>query len=322
MKQINKKYVEDTTLFEKYSSILEGFVGRMNSISMASGGLVNYIYRVEGELGALYVKIRKDRFSALQHLQIDPADIRYESTALDTFSAEFPEIFPRKLAFYLEDAMIIMSDVIKDGVRLDNALADGMVSEDIAGKLGAIVGAIHERFRDTDISIREDGDSEYYSRNLEYRLGYHKNYYLDSLISRLGLMHRQLIMGDLSPKNICVGDDGRVAMWDLETAHRGNAVFDIGFLSAHIILHSRGRNGIGLLCSLMDGYYSSTTTRSFDEINFKHVVLGIILFRMHNQIIPYMTEVGAEERRKISNHASLLLSQRDPSWLDIVRCAE
>jgi tRNA A-37 threonylcarbamoyl transferase component Bud32 len=44
-----------------------------------------------------------------------------------------------------------------------------------------------------------------------------------------------LVHGDFSPKNILVGDEG---LWviDFEVAHVGNPVFDLAFLSAHLLL--------------------------------------------------------------------------------------
>lgn len=308
--------------FKGHIGMLEEIVGRINDISVATGGLVNYVYRVEGERGTLYLKVRKTEFSALPLLNSNPADIRYESKALDILSSAFPEVFPNQVAFYPKESMMVLSDAIGNGVRLDEAFRRGTFSEESSASLGSLVGRIHTKFRDADISIREDGDEEYHTKNLEYRLGYHKNHELDSLVSRLKQGPRQLILGDLSPKNMGVGPDGKFTMWDLEIAHRGNPVFDVGFLAAHVVLHSRdGTEKPGrLLKALLDGYYSTADKVGVDGIDLKQIVLGIILFRMRNEVIPYMMEVAAEDRNRISDSASLLLLQRDPSWLEIARC--
>lgn len=317
-----KKNLQLEDQFKQHIGMLEGIVGQIRRFSGATGGLVNYVYKVEGERGTLYLKVRSTEFSALPQLSANPADIRYESKALGILSSAFPEVFPKQVAFYPEESMIVLSDAIGNGIRLDEAFKRGTFSEESSASLGSLVGRIHTKFRDAGISIREDGDEKCYADNLEYRLGYHRNPELDSLVSRLKEGPRQLILGDLSPKNMGVSPDGKFTMWDLEITHKGNPVFDIGFLAAHVMLHSRdnaekpGR----LLKALLDGYYSTADRDGADDIDLKQTILGIILFRMRNDVIPYMTEVATAERDQISDSASILLLQRDPSWLEIARC--
>ncbi len=321
MKFSQGKGSQDISLLNRHMDIFEEKVGKVTGISVVPGGLVNHVYRVGGEQGTIYVKVRKTEFSALPHLRINPADIRDESVALDILSSAFPEVFPRQFAFYPEDSMIVMSNAIGAGSRLDEVLRNREFSDTDAAKLGALIGKIHARFKDMDISIREDGDLEYYTRNLEYRLGYHRNPELDSLISRLGTEPRQLILGDLSPKNIGIDENGEFTIWDLEIAHKGNTVFDLGFLAAHIILHNIGNSGSAtkLINALFEGYYSTAGRKDINEIDLKQMTLGIILFRTRNNVIPYTLDVSVEDRHQISETVSLLLSQRDPLWLDVVR---
>lgn len=318
-----RKEMDKATCFEIRMQPFEDIIGKILTISPVYGGLVNHIYRVDGEQGFLYAKIRKTEFSSLPHLKIDPEDIKYESKALSIFSAAFPDVFPTQFVFYPQDSMIIMDDAIRGGCRLDDAFRSGNFSERNATELGRLIGEIHRRFENEDTSIREDGDSEYYEKNLEYRLGYHNNSELDALVQRLRRGERQLILGDLSPKNIAIGNDGRFTMWDLEMAHRGNTVFDIGFLAAHVILHCADEDAsIRSIDALFNGYNSVIEEKAIVDTDLKQVVLGIILYRMCNEVIPYLAEIGSKERRQISESAFLLLGQEDPSWTDIVRCSK
>lgn len=58
---------------------------------------------------------------------------------------------------------------------------------------------------------------------------------LGEVIEALRLQHT-LVHGDLSPKNVLVGDAGGFWVIDWEVAHLGNPVFDQAFLLSHLVL--------------------------------------------------------------------------------------
>src|SRR5699024_9790070 len=57
------------------------------------------------------------------------------------------------------------------------------------------------------------------------------------VISSMAARRDCLVHGDLSPKNVLVGD-GRVWIIDFEVAHRGEPRFDLAFLLCHLLLKS------------------------------------------------------------------------------------
>lgn len=56
--------------------------------------------------------------------------------------------------------------------------------------------------------------------------------YVDQMTAR----RRCLVHGDYSPKNVLVGDDARPWVVDWEVVHTGDPVFDVAFMSNHLML--------------------------------------------------------------------------------------
>jgi Ser/Thr protein kinase RdoA (MazF antagonist) len=133
-------------------------------------------------------------------------------------------------------------------------------------------------------------------------------------------MPRQLILGDLSPKNIGVDNSGKVHICDLENVHIGNAVFDLGFLVGHFLIHTLrdADRASSLLESLLGGYSSVRFTMDTGGEILKRIVLGTILYRLDNQIIPYGSGMSNVEREAVATNANAALLRTQCSWHDIV----
>lgn len=63
---------------------------------------------------------------------------------------------------------------------------------------------------------------------------------IGALAERMLAARRCLVHGDLSPKNVLVGD-GRVWLLDFEVAHLGDPVFDLAFMLNHFMLKAVNR---------------------------------------------------------------------------------
>ncbi|MDE1833666.1 MAG: hypothetical protein KGH58_04590, partial [Candidatus Micrarchaeota archaeon] len=62
----------------RHSGSISGTVGNLLRIERTHGGLVSHVYRIVGESGEAYAKIRGDRFSALPDIRTEPSEIAYE----------------------------------------------------------------------------------------------------------------------------------------------------------------------------------------------------------------------------------------------------
>ncbi len=319
MRSNKVSFGDNHEFLDKHIPQIERLVGKILEIDKISGGLVNHIYRIKGQDRTVYLKLRTSEFSALPDIRIDPDDIRYESKALDIFSGIFPEVFPEQLAFFRESSTMVLSDIMRRGSTLESLLNSNQFAVGQAFGLGALIQSIHAEFRGRHVPIREDGDNAYYASNLEYRLGFTRNAAIDSIIKDLKREPRQLILGDLSPKNICVSE-GTFKVCDLETAHMGNGVFDLGFLAAHLILHTLkdAVKAHDLVVSLFEGYEQSATKTALTSRILKAVTVGIVLYRIDNKVIPYETGLNAMEKSGVIAGAIKTLEDASMSWHNII----
>lgn len=129
--------------------------------------------------------------------------------------------------------------------------------------------------------VRDDGDDIYFRQNLQYRIGFLGMSVADELVNQLVCMDRQIIFGDLSPKNIGISPSGELTTCDLESAHRGNAVFDAVFLLAHLLLHSKD-DPVRTIEMFHDGYLLD------DEELTIGLIVALMLYRIDPKFTPQL----------------------------------
>jgi thiamine kinase-like enzyme len=58
---------------------------------------------------------------------------------------------------------------------------------------------------------------------------------IQELITEISTLKITLVHGDFSPKNIMISGSDKPIVLDFEVMHTGNPVFDLGFVSAHLL---------------------------------------------------------------------------------------
>lgn len=300
-------------------SIEKHFSIHIDSIENVAGGLVHYVYKVTTIDGTVsYVKIRKDHYASLPTITTDPEQIKYEHKALTILSQYFPTVFPTILGFASEEHMLHLSDIMPHRQTLENKLNKQLVSEEILYNLGKLIAEIHAKLADVKETIREDGDKAYYCQLQYYRFGYHNHPVLTKLITQMDRLPKQLILGDLSPKNIGVSPNGYITICDLENCHWGNTLSDVGFLASSIVLHTIPKKKCAerLLHAYIHGYGSVNPIK--DELVLKKIILGIALYRLDNPVIPYRVALTHVQRIKVIEKIKQLLQRTHFSYEEII----
>lgn len=300
-------------IFERNGFIFDN----TTALESVSGGLVHYVYRLDSPEKIIYLKIRTSTFSRLPDINIDPDDIQNEKIAMDLLSSKLPEMFPRVLAYDEKNHALFMTDVMPSELTLERLFNAGTVSEEIMLACGKTIARFHKTV-ETLPSVRTDNDSLVYSNNLLYRLGYLRIPEINKAIEQLEQLPRQLIFGDLSPKNIGINSNNEVTFCDLELVHSGNTVFDIGFLASHILLHSKDKEeGKYRLESFLKGYLNEPNDH-LDEELLKVLILGIGLFRLDNPVIPYSLPINEKETKERIHKIREILSSDIKPWSEII----
>lgn len=303
-------------LSDKQRDLVERTLGKITDVRPALGGLVHQVYKVRAENGQAVLKIRENHFSRLPSISIDPDVIKHEYNALLLLSSLEPDVFPQVLGYDSEAHAILMSDVIPNGKTLEEELNRGTVGYLDVRSLGQVVARVHKKLKSFEGDWREEGDVETYRSDIQYSLGYHEIKALDEVMWQLGDRPKQLILGDLSPKNIAKSNDGKIKICDLDSFYKGNLEYTLGFLIGHLIVHNLTdqSKAVELVTGLMEGYRKELPELNLEDTLLQKIALGIILYRLKNSVIPYAVFYNNETRAARIKTANALLSEGNLTW--------
>jgi len=308
-------------LYQNARRLIEQHLGTIRATEVVAGGLASHVYRVRGEKQKGIAKIMGGHFARLPHILIDPKAAEYEWEALQAMFELEKDTFPQPLAFDKAISMILMTDIIPNGKTLEQRLENRVVTSEEMVDVGRTVARIHNKLADFDGSFRDGHDEEDYKKGLQYRFGYQGNIVLDDVVRQLDHEPTQLILGDLSPKNIGQGQEGQVTMRDLKYFYRGNLMYVYGYLAGHILVHTLDdpTRSEAFVSSLLQGYRSEDVNLDTESMLLKRLTLGTVLYRLHNDIIPYNVDLSPEAKLQKSVVVFNLLEKEALSWADITQ---
>ncbi len=292
----------------------ESSITNIESIEPVSGGLVHHVFHVRTKDREYYVKLRGDQFAGMPTVKSNPQDICNETKALRIASDLFPDTFPHVVAEDDSKGLLVISSIMNPEENLLRRLREKALTADDMVVIGSTLKKIHSSFATVTEPIREDGDEEYYKNNLLYRLGSQNNPALQEVINDLSKEPRQLILGDLSPKNLGLVND-QLKICDLDTTHRGNTKFDVGFFVGHIYTHALESNDPA--ASLAKRFLESYGTDDISDSHLKRIALGIMLYRLNNEIVPYPLNISNEEKQRMIVEINALLTRDNLEWEEI-----
>jgi Ser/Thr protein kinase RdoA (MazF antagonist) len=291
---------------------LEYHLGLINNITRIQAGVVHYVFRIETQSQTAYLKIRGPHFSGIQ-ARSKPQDIKYEQKATAVLSRIAPNVFPQVIASDYSRGLLLITDVMPAHRDLKTYFESGLVETTLMYTIGQTLGDIHHRSAEI-ASLRGQNEKQSYDDNLFYRLGYYDHPILNRLVVQLNTLPKQLILGDHSPKNIGVGQDGQIVLYDLDAVHHGNTIFDVGFFLGHVLVHTLGHNGFDLIQAYLDGYNSH---HYLEDIALKQIALGICLYRLDNDIVPYPLALSDDYKGYLINRILHLLRKTHLSWVEL-----
>ena len=167
----------------------------------------------------------------------------YEWRWFETVGQRFPDFVPAMVALDEARGVVAMEFLEPADHPLWKAeLLAGRVDVAAAAAAGGRLGQIHACTADrVDIAARFDTDPLFHALRLDpYLLAAAQRRpevgaELRTLVARTAGIHRALVHGDVSPKNILLGPRGPVFL-DAETAWYGDPAFDLAFCLNHLLL--------------------------------------------------------------------------------------
>lgn len=211
------------------------------TVEELGGGFLNTVLRVSSGDRSVVVKQALDALRLFPDLEVTTDRIVYETEALRVLEGLFPEgTVPAVLHFDDEHRVLVMSDLGKRP-SLETELERGRVDLDVAGKLGGFLSTLHRQTWD-DPELRGRFDNED-MQGLRYKYCFYfvEDPELNRVARRLAETFtetkRALLHGDFWTASVIAAEE-RVHTFDLEFVNYGHPAQDVGFITAHYLLHA------------------------------------------------------------------------------------
>ncbi|WP_340682646.1 phosphotransferase [Amycolatopsis coloradensis] len=286
----------------RLAPVCAAHVGQVEAVQELTSGNVSHVFRVSGTRGTVVLKARTDRFARIPHLETDPALIGLERRAIALLGSAVADVFPRILHYDPAVHAMVLTDIFPDRRTYEDHLLERPATVSEMRLLGDALRRVHRATRVMTAPLRADGDTEFRNLTFALCLEQHGHPVLGDLAARLrATADRQLILGDPAPKNMSL-TGGRVAICDLDNVHLGSPLYDLGYLTGHVVLHHvqhTGRTG-HLVRSLLDAYQGSDHWSETEEETVSAVAGATILYRLWDKNVPYRLTLTTCERSAVA----------------------
>lgn len=294
------------------------------AIERVSGGNVAHVFSVRGPAGSVIIKVRREHYARIPSLRADPALVGDERRLLELYHAAAPDVFPRVLAFYDDMHTMVLSDVFPDGRTYHQHLIERSATPDEMARLGRTLRRVHQATRDTRSPERQKLDPRFPPYERDFALRSQRHPALDAACAEMaGRSERQLVLGDLAPKNISI-TEARIGLCDLDNAHHGWPLYDLGYFAGHLLIHhlTRPHELPALVTALLMGYKAKRALARQDEVLAATVAAGVVVYRLGDGVVPYSLGQPAALAGRYRGRTRALLDHGPLTFLDLVRAAQ
>jgi 5-methylthioribose kinase len=291
-----------------------------------TGGVSSEIWRVETPHRTLCVKRALARLKVTAVWEAPLERNHYEAEWLRVAGAIVPSAVPALLGEAPESGTLVMEYLDPARFALwKERLRTGDASADFAAAVGATLAQIHGATADdAEIARRFPTDAIFHAIRLEPYLEATGRVHRDlqprlmELSATTAATKRCLVHGDVSPKNILVGEAGPVFL-DAECAWFGDPAFDLGFVLNHLLLKciwtpAATAGFLAAFRSLSAAYLDGVAWESRDAIEARIAALlpGLLIARIDGKSpVEYVKAERDKDRARRTARRFLL----DPSEL-------
>ncbi len=302
-------------------------------VRMLTGGVSSNIFRIDLRCGPVCVKqalpklkVQKDWYAPIGRVL---AEIDWLMLAQPIVPGHVPPILGADRARgafvmpYLDGMRNWKSDLLAG--RVDAAV--GRAVADVLGRIHAATA------RDAALAGRFANDANFFALRLEPYLIESARVHPDLARELVALVHATqhhpwvLVHGDVSPKNVLIGDgatgeEGPMLL-DAECAWYGDPAFDLAFLLNHVLLKAVHRPDAGgplraLHDGIVEGYLSHVQWEDRDgfERRCARLLPGLLLARIDGKSpVEYLAEAPRAQVRRLAR----AMLQEPPHTLKEVR---
>jgi aminoglycoside phosphotransferase (APT) family kinase protein len=298
-----------------------------------SGGVSSDIWRVDLAQGPVCVKRALPRLKVEALWEAPVARNAYECAWMETVAKIYPQAVPKIIAHDSHAGLFVMQYLDPAHYPVwKERLQVGEAQTSFAARVGTTLAGIHRATADNEtLAKRFATDEIFYALRLEsYLVATARRHAelanaLQALVRTTAQTKLTLVHGDISPKNILIGQHGPVFL-DAECAWYGDPAFDLAFCLNHFLLKClwtprAARDFLTCFAAMASAYRAAVTWEPKDELERRTACLlpGLLLARVDGKSpVEYLTK--ERDKDHVRRVARKLLSD-PPARLEQVRVA-
>ena len=289
---------ENNSILSEINNFINSINWKIISILENTKWDVHLVYEIITKDSSYFLKIRGKSSKKYNNELINPKDIIKEKLALDLLYKLFPDNFPQVLLYSENKNYFLMNDVINswnsfiDFLNWQRSIIE--IEKSII-ELWSILWNIHYSL--WGIKFPDDDSNDNYKNRVSVILW--NTDYSVLIIEELKKEKKQLILWDLSPKNIWVNENNNPVFFDFEHFWQWNCIFEVAFLSSHIYLHLYNlKNNRKILNSFLASYNESSKDFEINELFWK-IFYSSILYRVWVNHMRYNVSLSSDFIEKI-----------------------
>lgn len=238
--------------------------GEEAAVSAAGDGNINWVRRVRSRDGRSWIlKQARPALERFPEYQVSTERLVFEARYYEqTQRFDRDRVRPEVLHFDEDERVLLLED-LGDAERLDRALARAAQLAAPLSRLAGFLGRVHAGTRDRALAARfANGEMQRLHGDHIFQLPYRENDFPltpalraraeaiwddAELVDRIDAAYRRyleprgaLVHADVQPGNVLLHPRGPVLL-DAEIAHLGDPAFDVGILTAHLLLPAVAR---------------------------------------------------------------------------------
>ena len=311
---MTKDLLDETTVVAYLTN--RGIISGPAEVEELTGGVSNVVLGVKAGGSDLVLKQALPQLKVAAVWKADQRRAIVEANGMKLLHSITPDSVPGLVDFDPEEFTLTMERLPRECTVWKSDLLDGVIKPSIGGDLGRILATWHN-FGATSKESRDAYMEDTLFDQLRVTPFYRAvakvnpplNARIQELISEITTIKITLVHGDFSPKNIMISGTNKPIVLDFEVMHTGNPVFDLGFVSAHLLckyLRTEDEKQRTLLRETAISFINSYAQTCNIEVakSLPHHVAVIALARVEGvSLVNYLEKAGKARVQSVTKTA-------------------
>ena len=222
--------------------VKRGIISGSAEVEELTGGVSNVVLGIKSGDKDLVLKQALPQLKVAAVWKADQRRAIVEANGMKLLHSITPESVPDLIDLDPDEFTLTMDRLPRECTVWKTDLLEGVIKPSIGEDLGRILATWHNfgaSSKEALDAYMEDSLFDQLRVTPFYRAVAKVNPALDNriqeLITEITTIKITLVHGDFSPKNIMITGADKPIVLDFEVMHTGNPVFDLGFVSAHLL---------------------------------------------------------------------------------------